>query len=717
MFQSHILEIDQTLICQQHNSPITIIVTEQNFKGEERLQCEICWKNNQHSLHTTPYQLYLEKIKEQQDDFCKHLNIIIMKNLSMIEQLKDSINQIKTQFSQKLKDCEEKITIWNTQLMELGNQNSQYSIYNEINMLVKNQSKMNDLLELIRNIKSLNNDYSSKIQPQLNNVMDTTKYDNCLQHLLDINQMDILELIDSSTILTSITQNIMKKKSLCQVHNQEIVYVDKSQNVDIEQRTSCLKCNRRVGDILEDFLKQWEIYCKDGKQQLKDEFYDLKSQVQFSNNILKSIKQDICQIIDEKIDENIKILKSSYNKYYSGVWELNNLLNQEGLNNIALKLSMEESYQVCKQIYNQDNGILMSKINYILQQLENYTTKYDVKTIEYQDINSINQNKNQNKDQNECDDYLCLTIAFNNSNTIMLSGLGEKIKSWLFIDGQLVEVGTLVGHTDNVSCLVFSKYSNSFVSGALDYGIKVWKEKTQFKWEGSQLYIQHFDFISCLILSQDEDFLFSGSHDRTIRIWKLDFTQNLLQQVQCLEYHTNQIFSMSINNSQSQLVSCGQDKQIILWEKGNNNQWQFKHKIEQSIQDFGYRIQFISDTQFIWLNKGKNGYICFFELDQGIFIEKQNKQIDLGNDDFEDEDFFPIWYNHKIQVIFVKHKKTIYTFKKDKDDNINLITKIQIFNHPKFYGQFTNNGKYLVAIYQKENKNQQQFIIKQLEYK
>ncbi|CAD8199190.1 unnamed protein product [Paramecium octaurelia] len=714
IFTSQILENDYSFNCLKHNSHFTMVVTEQNFKSEDRLQCANCWNSNQTGLHAIPFLTFMERIKEQQNSFCQNLNMIILKNLSIIDQLKVSINSIKTQLNQKLKDCEEKISLWNQQLIELGDKNSKYSIHDEVERFIQNESKVDYLLGLTRAIKELNYDYSNKIQLQLNNVMDSTQYRNCQQYLLDINQMDSDDIIESGTLIQSNIKNDVRKKPLCQVHNQEIIYVDSDKDIDVELRTSCLKCNRRNGDNLDDFLKKWESYSQEGKRYLRDQFQKLKFQVERQNNELISIRTELCQIIDKKIKQNNEMLKTSYDKQFQSIQELNYQLNHQGLKESALKLSKQESVEFCVQNINEDYQVLTSKINRILHRLDQTqkVTLQDFKAIKLEEITSFSQNNNPK----EAADQSCFAVAFNKSDQIMISGSGSSIKTWLFNNGQLVEIDTFEAHDDNISCLVFSQHSNSFISGSMDFTIKIWKEKSLLKWESSQAFLEHTDFISCLILSQNEDFLFSGSYDRTIRVWKLDFRVNSLQQVQCLESHTNLVFCLSINSSESQLVSCGQDQQIILWEKGNGNQWNFKQKVEQSIQDLGFRIQFISDTQFIWINKGSKGCLCFFELENGLFIEKQNKQINLGEDDCEDKDFFPIQYNNQRNVVVIKHRKSIYIYKKEEDNNITLLSNIQIFDNPEFYGQLTNDGKYLVATYKVQTKNQSQFITMQLNY-
>ncbi|CAD8127858.1 unnamed protein product [Paramecium sonneborni] len=710
------LENEKQLYCKKnnHNQPITIVITEQNYKIEDRFLCDICWKGIQIGLHTIPFSSLMDNIKEQQNSFSQNLNMIILKNVVLIEKIKEQIDTIKTSMISTLKDCEEKIKIWHESLIELEQQNSIYSIYSEVERYFQNESKLDSLLELTGQINELNYDFSKKIQLQLTSLKCLSKYESCQQSLLELQWMDLEKMVENGSIIQNNSKNFVKP--ICEIHNQEIIFVDSSKDVNIESRTSCFKCNRRNGDTVQEFIQKWQSYNQECKGQFQNEFQNFKKHVEDENKKLKIIRKDINKAIDEKLHQNNEQLKINYDTQCKSIQELNYLLNHQKFNQIAEKLSVSERKVQCNQNYKDNNCLLISQINQILNKFDqNEENHQNIKSITFEKIQNIPK-KSKNYIEQESVNQQCFAVAFNREDNIMISGFGSEIKVWLFSDGQLTEIDKFEGHDDNISCLLFSQYSNSFVSGSMDFTIKLWKEKSLLIWECSQSFQEHTDFISCIILSKDENFLFSGSYDKTIRIWRLDFPSKTLSQAQALEYHTNLVLGLSLNPSEQLLVSCGQDLQINLWHKGKNNLWNFKQKIKQSIQDFGYRIQFLNDSQFVWINKGYNGSISVFELENDLFIEKLSKQINLSEEDNEDKDFFPIMHNTKLQVFFVKHKKSIYSFKQEINSNITQISNVQISDNPEFYGVFTNNGKYVVINSRVPNQNHTQVVIYKLHF-
>jgi WD40 repeat protein len=58
----------------------------------------------------------------------------------------------------------------------------------------------------------------------------------------------------------------------------------------------------------------------------------------------------------------------------------------------------------------------------------------------------------------------------------MVAGCDEKIKVFKFQNGMLLEDRKLIGHTNVVYCLLFSKKCNWFASGSYDNTIRCWKE-------------------------------------------------------------------------------------------------------------------------------------------------------------------------------------------------------------------------------------------------
>ena len=77
---------------------------------------------------------------------------------------------------------------------------------------------------------------------------------------------------------------------------------------------------------------------------------------------------------------------------------------------------------------------------------------------------------------------------------------------------------TFSGHTDEVSCLVFSSDGRLLVSGSDDMTVKLWDMQTGGVVKTFSGYTQ---WIYCVSISSDSATIASGSHDQSIRLWNI----------------------------------------------------------------------------------------------------------------------------------------------------------------------------------------------------
>ncbi|CAD8119064.1 unnamed protein product [Paramecium primaurelia] len=165
-----------------------------------------------------------------------------------------------------------------------------------------------------------------------------------------------------------------------------------------------------------------------------------------------------------------------------------------------------------------------------------------------------------------------------------------------------------------------------------------------------------------------------------------------------LDKHENKVNALSLNQSETQLVSCADSKnQIIIWERKEQDKFEFKHFVTQSIQEEGLKIKFIKDNQFIWITGGKQiDKLYVFELKEGVFYENQEKTIQLIiNNEKVDEYRFPIIYNKERNLIVVRHKTYIYIIIEIKNGKFKIVDQLNC-DTIDIYGTITNNGQYLV---------------------
>ncbi|CAD8159133.1 unnamed protein product [Paramecium pentaurelia] len=323
--------------------------------------------------------------------------------------------------------------------------------------------------------------------------------------------------------------------------------------------------------------------------------------------------------------------------------------------------------------------------------------KSDLKCYTEQESRKNEKNKNDNFDIQLIDNKIiqpepCRAISFNNSNQIMISTSNSIIRVFRFSNSIIEEICQLDGHSMNVYVLIFSKLSNSFISGSADSSIRCWQQTEPTQWKSSKPYKQHSGYIECAIINQKENLLFSAGEDKIIYIWKLNLIKNYLEYQTQLIQHQGKIDALSLNQSETFLVSFGYDKRIIIWKKEGND-WIFNHIVKQSIYENGYRVKFLRDELFLWV--ATKSFVYFFELNKGVFQEKNDKAIELQKNHLFDTFLFPILHNPNQNLIIIRHKNFIYIIRETQDNQFQIVKSISC-QWNRVSGTITNDGQFLV---------------------
>ncbi|KAK3823355.1 MAG: hypothetical protein J3Q66DRAFT_425189 [Benniella sp.] len=120
-------------------------------------------------------------------------------------------------------------------------------------------------------------------------------------------------------------------------------------------------------------------------------------------------------------------------------------------------------------------------------------------------------------------------------------------------------VGTLSGHTRNVSGVAFSPMSNLIASSSWDGTVRLWGAET-----GPTLYVMtgHTGGVYCIAYSPRRPQIASGGQDNTVRIWNAA-TGSCLR---TLSGHNRTTSSVAYSRDGKQIASGSMDKTIRLWD-------------------------------------------------------------------------------------------------------------------------------------------------------
>ncbi|CAD8189303.1 unnamed protein product [Paramecium octaurelia] len=495
-------------------------------------------------------------------------------------------------------------------------------------------------------------------------------------------------------------------------HNQPIQMVLFDEQLSNADRLLCNECmNHFEGNVkIVGFQKVLSTIENDQKRK----FESVEIQIMESKQILQvfgtkaqNLKTKILSQFDQLLgivqqwqNQLDQVLRSTFT--YSFFEELDNLIKNKESKFITHDnlIKNNQSFQqkmvsFIDQLMNQQLQNEVQDLKRAFKVIEKQESTKNYFSKEEHNPNIINQI--QNFEIKLIDDSMlqpgyCRAISFNNSDQIMISTCNSEIRVFRFENSKIKELCKLEDHSLSVNVLIFSKFSNSFISGSADCSIRCWQQQEQNQWISSKPYIEHSKPIYCIILNQKENLLFSAGNDKIIMIWELSFIKNVLKYKAQLNMHQEEIYGLSLNDSETLLVSCGKDKRIIIWKKEGDD-WIFNHIVNQSINEFGQRIKFLRDDLFLWV--AANSGVSVFELQNGVFQENKDKEVELCLNVNADCYLFPILCNPNKNLIIIRHKCCIYIIKETLDHKFQIVRTIECLWN-KSLGTITNDGQFLV---------------------
>ncbi|CAD8062891.1 unnamed protein product [Paramecium primaurelia] len=308
-------------------------------------------------------------------------------------------------------------------------------------------------------------------------------------------------------------------------------------------------------------------------------------------------------------------------------------------------------------------------------------------------------------------------IIFDQTGQMMISTYQGKVGVWNFNQGNLQFQTSFIAHNSEIKCAILLSNQNYYIITAVDKTIKIFQRNNEIYWNCIYEFKKLKNSFGCMIINGNGNNLFTSS-ENIISVWRLNFQQNqMLTCQQLLEQHKWAINAISLNKSENKLVSCSKDKKIIVWGLNENNQWEYKHDVRQSILECGNALYFLKDSQFIWVSGEMYGLDCIYVYEEWgeQFEEVLGKTINLPKHQNEVSISPVVYIDQQKQIILISQKNSIYLLREKSDGNLCIETQIlrAIQSHQQSQS-LTQDGKYLVYSYYNNKDDRNYFSVNEI---
>ncbi|MCE2401959.1 T9SS type A sorting domain-containing protein [Candidatus Poribacteria bacterium] len=157
------------------------------------------------------------------------------------------------------------------------------------------------------------------------------------------------------------------------------------------------------------------------------------------------------------------------------------------------------------------------------------------------------------------------SLAFSPDGQFIAAGHSDKTIHLWYMGRTYIDA--LIGHTDEVTSIVFSRDSRTLVSGSYDGTVRFWDFTSR---SNIATFTGHTNKVKCVAFNSDERIVASGSEDNTIILW--DVTTGNPSVI-----HTNHIegiHKLTFSIDGKTLVSCGnwRDSTLQIWDVATGEQ-------------------------------------------------------------------------------------------------------------------------------------------------
>ncbi|CAD8148245.1 unnamed protein product [Paramecium pentaurelia] len=400
------------------------------------------------------------------------------------------------------------------------------------------------------------------------------------------------------------------------------------------------------------------------------------------NNYAENIKND-CQDL-------IKQINQEFEQFFIFVDKMKNVIDNYQLNsqNNFIPLSSEHLSNALNSLIN----FKENHINFINRQKENnqiLNQFFESLSVTQTNNNEIKQFRYEIQNGAQLNEKHCYAMDFNKDATFLAAGfINGNIKVYNFNSEGLQLMQQLKEHYGAIYCIVFMKKSNQFISGGADKKINIWEINNYEIWQVKTKLQEDLNWIFCIITNINEDVIISGSNNGYIQFWKI----NEGQCFQTLDVHKDRVLSISLNQSQSKLISCACDRKVIVSLFKNKQIWIVSQSI--LLDYIPRRLCFINDNTFT-IQCDTQKCLDIYELLQNEKEFEKTQEIEVKGEQgcyF----CFPQKFISSKQLLLSKNGNQVNLLIRNKQNQFRFNHSIN-FETGQLWGTISDDGQYLAT--------------------
>ncbi|CAD8066623.1 unnamed protein product [Paramecium primaurelia] len=184
MYKPKMIENQQDFCCSKgHKLPVVTIALDPKLSRNQRLMCTECLENTYIDYKVVGLKKVIQEIEEKWIKKMETVENIMQNQFKLIESLNNIVVQMKSHLLQQLDQLIAIIIEWIKNLKQQRSSYTQYSFFEEFEIIFLNQNKVDTTLQ-IQEIQKTNFSWSSKFNSKIKQFNSFVGYDKCMELLV-----------------------------------------------------------------------------------------------------------------------------------------------------------------------------------------------------------------------------------------------------------------------------------------------------------------------------------------------------------------------------------------------------------------------------------------------------------------------------------------------------------------------------------------------------